>query len=96
MLSKLIYNFVRKYNCEIAQKYSLSRKLLTMRDIGWICKFLKDAKLGSWQEKYYWGLRILAIEGINFIMNESESKLSAIKDELIKFINLQLCLNESF
>lgn len=74
----MIYEFIRKYNCEVAPKYSLHRKLLTMRDIGWICTFINDADLPTWEQRYYWSLRILAIEGINFVVDET-LKLSSIR-----------------
>ena len=71
-VSDLIYNFMKKYNCEVAPKYNLHRKLLTMRDIGWICRFMSECSiLGGWEQKYYWSLRILAIEGINFMMADT-------------------------
>ncbi len=41
-ISFLIYDFLVRYNCDIAPRYNLTRKLLTMRDIGWICKFMND------------------------------------------------------
>ena len=37
-----IYDFMVNYNCEVASKYGLTRKLLTMRDIGWVCKFINE------------------------------------------------------
>jgi midasin (ATPase involved in ribosome maturation) len=39
-ISKLIFDFLKEYNCVFAQKYGLTRKYITMRDIGWICKFM--------------------------------------------------------
>lgn len=41
-VAEKIYAFLVKYNCEVAPRYNLSRKLMTMRDIGWICKFLNE------------------------------------------------------
>jgi hypothetical protein len=70
-IADLIFCFVETYNCVIAPKYALTRKLLTMRDIGWICKFMSECKgeqLVNWKERYYWALRVLAIEGANFAM----------------------------
>ena len=49
-----------------------------MRDIGWICTFINDADLPTWEQRYYWSLRILAIEGINFVVDET-LKLSSIR-----------------
>jgi len=39
-ISGFIYDFMKEYNCNLAVKYGLSKKLMTMRDIGWICKFM--------------------------------------------------------
>jgi hypothetical protein len=48
-LSTKIYEFLVEYNCVIAPKYNLTRKLLTMRDIGWICKFINESEFSLWQ-----------------------------------------------
>lgn len=39
-----IFNFIKDYNCIMAPKYGLTRKLLTMRDIGWVCKFMCECE----------------------------------------------------
>lgn len=70
-LSLKIYEFLVEYNCVIAPRYNLTRKLLTMRDIGWICKFINECDFSSWQEKYFWSIIILAIEGIKYIMTDN-------------------------
>jgi midasin len=48
ILSSKIYEFLIEYNCNVAPRYNLTRKLLTMRDIGWICKFINDSNFTSW------------------------------------------------
>lgn len=61
-----------EFNSSIAPKYNLTRKLLTMRDIGWICKFINECQLeGNWEEKYFWSIIILAIEGVRYIITDS-------------------------
>ena len=69
----------------MAPKYGLNRKLLTMRDIGWVCKFMSECqsdKLNEWESRYYWAVRILAIEGVNFMMGDitDSPKLISLKD----------------
>ena len=63
-----------------------------MRDIGWLCKFMvdfsnanRDLHLQDWSDKYYYGMRILAIEGVNYLMGENNesSKLLLLKDEIL-------------
>lgn len=37
---------------------------MTMRDIGWMCKFITESKEhfnNDWKQAYYWALNILAI-----------------------------------
>jgi hypothetical protein len=52
---------------------------MTMRDIGWMCKFITESKKyfeDDWNLAYFWALNILAIEGLNFmISDESETVL---------------------
>lgn len=48
-LPQIIYSFLVHYNCEVAPRYNLTRKLMTMRDIGWICKFINESQFDSWQ-----------------------------------------------
>lgn len=63
-IALLIYEFMRHYNCEITERYNLSRKRMTMRDIGWMCKFITESKEyfnNDWKQAYYWVLNILAI-----------------------------------
>ncbi len=46
---------------------------MTMRDIGWMCKFITESKNyfgNDWNTSYFWALNILAIEGLNFMMND--------------------------
>ena len=52
-----------------------------MRDINWVCRFMNEATIDNWIHKYYWGLHILAIEGINFMMGDGNSlpKLEIMK-----------------
>ena len=63
---------------------------MTMRDIGWLCKFMGEASVedvvggdgvGNWMSRYYWAIRILAIEGLNFYLDDGlqTQKLPAIK-----------------
>ena len=91
-ISSLIFHFLSHYNCSLAPKYGLMRKMLTMRDIGWICKFMNECGLPGWTDKYYYGVRILAVEGVNYMMGDiSESgKLEKLKQELIEYICGQL------
>lgn len=70
-LSHKIYEFLIHYNCIVAPRYNLTRKLMTMRDIGWICKFINDSSFSSWEERYFWGITILAIEGIKYLMTDN-------------------------
>lgn len=69
--STKIYEFLVEYNCKVAAKFNLSRKLLTMRDIGWICKFMNESEFEGWEEKYYWSIIILAVEGVKYIMTDT-------------------------
>jgi len=71
LLSTCIYNFLQHYNCQVAPKHNLTRKLLTMRDIGWICKFINESHFETWQERYFWSVIILAVEGVRYIMTDS-------------------------
>ena len=91
-LSIKIYDFLVEYNCVIAQKYNLNRKLFTMRDIGWICKFINESIFESFEERYFWSIVILAIEGVKFIMTDNieANKLEGMKDELISFLKSQI------
>jgi hypothetical protein len=44
-----------------------------MRDIGWVCRFIAETKTKfeeDWALAYYWALKILAIEGLKFMMND--------------------------
>ena len=63
-----------------------------MRDIGWICKFINESDMKDWKERYFWSLRILAIEGVNYLMADSieANKLVFMKEELIEFIYQQV------
>lgn len=63
-----------------------------MRDIGWICKFINDANFNSWEEKYFWSIIILAIEGIKYIMTDNieGSKLEDMKEELLHCLQGQV------
>lgn len=49
----------------------------------------------SWENRYFWALRILAVEGVNFMMGDlaDTNKLSSFKDELIKYIRNQVPLH---
>jgi hypothetical protein len=90
----LIYEFMRHYNCEITEKYNLSRKRMTMRDIGWMCKFITESKTHFGNDcnlAYFWALNILAIEGLNFIISDEHETvlLSQMKKELTEFIARQ-------
>lgn len=80
-ITNLVYKFLKEYNCIMAPKYGLVRKMLTMRDIGWICKFMCEcslANLQTWQDRYYWALKILAIEGVNFMMADMTDSLKLV------------------
>ena len=59
-LAGLIFDFMAEYNCKFAPRYGLSRKLLTMRDIGWICTLINQSQLPQWQLRYLSSIRILA------------------------------------
>jgi hypothetical protein len=90
-----IYEFVEEYNCRVAGRYNLGRRLLTMRDVGWVCKFINDCGFPSWEECYYWSIAILAIEGLNYAMTDSiqGSQLALMKQELLNFLQQQVALN---
>lgn len=66
-----------------------------MRDIGWICKFMCECEsenLRNWDDIYYWALRILAVEGVNFMMGDltDSIRLANLKEELISCIKNQV------
>jgi len=48
--------------------------------------------LSDWKQRYYWGIRILAIEGLNFVMGDGveAQKLLSIKQEILHFISSQI------
>lgn len=55
-----------------------------MRDIGWLCKFMSEcesSRMTTWQTRYFWALRILAVEGVNFMMGDLT--------DTIKLLNLK-------
>jgi len=97
-LAVKIFDFVRVYNCEVAPRYNLTRRLLTMRDIGWICKFINDTQFGSWQESYFWSIAILAIEGIRYIMTDNieGSKLEGMRNELLHCLTRQVAVSRQW
>lgn len=88
-------------------KYGLNRKYITMRDIGWMCKFVcfesgngsgngdgngdgnGEKGLGMWKDKYYWAVRILAIEGLSYGVGDGldANKLNTIKQDILQFVS---------
>jgi midasin (ATPase involved in ribosome maturation) len=68
VIPDLLFEFVCIFNLEIAEKFCLQKKMLTMRDIVWVLSFIeKVIKLGkNIIEAYGYALWILVIEGSAF------------------------------
>lgn len=68
LLPDLLFEFVCVFNLELTEKYSLQKKMLTMRDIVWVLSFIqKTIKLAkNTIEAYGWALWIMVVEGAAF------------------------------
>lgn len=81
----LLFDFVCVFNLEIAQKFCLQKKMLTMRDIVWVLSFIQKAmSLGSGiVQAYGWALWIMVVEGSAFYTlppKDLESLRTVLKD----------------
>ncbi|KAL4485768.1 hypothetical protein ABPG72_012308 [Tetrahymena utriculariae] len=85
-----LYEFLRFYNVNFCEKYSLDKKSLTMRDIVALMEFIYRCKNNcSVRDLYYHALNMVVIEPIGF-MHLSPSEKNKMTLEIESFIQNQL------